>query len=183
MLVDHVERRVQPIFPELDDDLAFTGNDVDGRDHAVESRRRHVQLVASRRSVFGDDRRSADVLPIDEHLRARHVAVDAECSDIGRHDRRRRLDSRGGGDRWRHGWGRRFRSDRLRVRRARCWSGRRCGSGGNHCRLFGLRRLHPHDDDRGGGSEPCRSQGDNSDLPIHATILSQRAFVHCQIGR
>ena len=149
MLVDHVQRHVQPNFPELDDDLAVAGHDVDGRDDAVESLRGDVQLMASGRDVLGDDRRLADEPPIEEHLRARHVAVDVEHPDIGRRldDRRRRFDDRGRGSYRRRGERFRFWSDRFRVGGTRCWSRRR-RSGGSRRRGFGLWRVHPDDDDR-----------------------------------
>jgi hypothetical protein len=179
--VDHVERRVQPNFPEADDDLAVAGHDVDGCDHAVESLCRDVQLMASRRDVLGHDRGGADEPPIDEHLRACYIAVDVQCPDLWRRldDRRRRFDDRGGGNR-RRGESFGCWSDRFRVRGARCWSGRR-RSGGRHRGRFGLWRVHPGDDDRRDCGEPRRGENDDGNLTIHEIILTQQAFVDRQV--
>ena len=141
MPVDHVDRRVQPDFPEPDDDLAWSRYDVDGRGEAVESLGGHIQLVTPRSDVLGDDRRRADELPIDEHLRAGNIAVDAKNSGVRRRlGHRRRVGGRGRSDRSRRAAGRWFRSGRRRVTCAGRSIWRRRRSGGRY-RRFAFRRI------------------------------------------
>ena len=58
------------------------------RDDALEPFGRHVQLMRAGLDAFGRDRRRADELAIDEHLRIGHVGLDAQRAQLGRSSRR-----------------------------------------------------------------------------------------------
>ena len=83
--------------------VARAGLDVDRLRDALESLGRHVQLVRARLDVLRDDRRSADELTIEEHLRTRDVGLDAQRPELRRAFDRRGRRLRGGRCRGRRG--------------------------------------------------------------------------------
>jgi hypothetical protein len=131
--------------------------------------------MGARRDVLRDGGCGADELPIDEDLRARNIAVDAQepRRRRGLDDRRRRLGYRRRSPRlWRCTASGRF---RLCCRSSRRRRRRGCGDwGGRGGRRFGLRSVHHQDDRHGGSGETGGDQGNDGNGTIHAKILAQQ---------
>ena len=79
--MNHLQRRIEPHFPELDDDVAIARRDVDRAGVAFEAFGGHVQLVAPGGDVLSQGGCGSDELTIDEHLCTRHISPDPKRAD------------------------------------------------------------------------------------------------------